>query len=89
MNFKFKSLLEPTTLNILLLLSLIIIIILIYLKNKKIELFNSLFMDKYINAQNINKNIQNIMKKQDKKINNLGNDIQTVLQGDLLPTLTN
>jgi hypothetical protein len=84
---KIITIFKNKTINILLLLSLLIILILIYLKNKKIDLFTS-FIDNYINAKNMYSDFQLIMNNQAEKINILGEDIQTVINGDLIPLRT-
>ena len=90
---KIKKILTPSPLKIVILLSIIIIIILIYLKINNKELFTTVanvneYFRKYFATQDLYKTIQNQLDRKEDTINELSNDIQTVLSGKILTPKT-
>jgi hypothetical protein len=88
-----KNILKPSTIKILILLSIILILILLYLKLNNKELFTSVadvnnYFRKYFATQDLYKEIQNTLDNEGQVINNLENDIRTVLSGKILPPKT-
>ena len=80
------NILIPSTIKILILLSIIIILILIYLKLNNKELYTSVadidnYFRKYFAKQTLYQEIQHKLDDGAKKINDLSDDIQTVLSG--------
>ena len=72
----------------LIVLCLIIILLLIYLKDKKIDLFsisiNPYEIQKYLQAQEFDNNLQNQLVEQDVKIDKLTKDTQIVINGGIM-----
>ena len=86
---KIKNLLNSSTIKILMLLSTIIILILIYLKLNNKELFRTAadinnYFDKYFIIQDLYKTLQSKLDEESIIINELSNDIQTVLDGEII-----
>ena len=89
---KIKNSLNHSTIKILFLVS-IIVLILIYLKVTSKELYTSVediknYFDKYFDMQSFYQGLNNTLITQSNKINNLGNDVQTVLAGKILSPIT-
>ena len=73
---------------LLIVLCLSIILLLIYLKDKKIDLFsisiNPYEIQKYLQAQEFDNNLQNQLVEQDVKIDKLTKDTQIVINGGIM-----
>jgi len=91
---KIKNILKPSSIKILILLSIIIILILIYLKINNKELFATVadvdnYFKNYFATLSLYEDIQNTLATKGQIINELENDIQTVLSGKILtPKIT-
>jgi len=90
---KIKNLLNYSTMKILIFLSIIIILILIYLKLNSKELFASVanvnnYFTRYFAIQDLYKSLQSKLDAERIIINDLANDIQTVLDGEVMTPQT-
>ena len=88
-----KNILNFSTIKILILLSIIIILILLYLKLNNKELFTSVngvdtYFKKYFAIQDLYKSIQTKLDVKGNSIDELGDDIQTVLEGKIVSPKT-
>jgi len=74
-----KNLFTPTIFNVIIAICLIIILILVYLKTKKIDLFNTTFINKYVNNIQQKSNYAKVLATQEQTIQNLSKDVSDLI----------